>query len=168
MVEITYQIFLSTLQTIALVVGIVYYLIIMRNSQRAQQQQLETRQAQLFMQVYNQYTMEKYKQWLEINTWEWEDYEDFQAKYSALESAQNLSSIRSWLEGLGVLVKSGLVPIEIVALFMTGTIRRYWEKFGPLTLEFRTRLNFPRFGGEGEYLYKTLMEYVEEHPELKT
>jgi len=34
MVEITYQMVLSTLQTIALIVGIAYYLIIMRNSQR--------------------------------------------------------------------------------------------------------------------------------------
>jgi uncharacterized membrane-anchored protein YhcB (DUF1043 family) len=50
---------LSTLQTIALVVGIAYYLFIMRNSQRnqeltlkAQEQALETRQTQLFMQIY--------------------------------------------------------------------------------------------------------------------
>jgi uncharacterized membrane-anchored protein YhcB (DUF1043 family) len=50
MVEITYQMVLSTLQTIALIVGIAYYLIIMRNSQRnqalalrAQEQALETR-----------------------------------------------------------------------------------------------------------------------------
>jgi uncharacterized protein HemX len=61
MVEITYQMILSTLQTIALIVGIVYYLIIMRNTQKtrelslraqeltlkAQEQAKETRQAQL-------------------------------------------------------------------------------------------------------------------------
>ena len=64
MAEITYQMVLSTIQTIALVVGIVYYLTIMRNAQKtreltlqsqeltrkAQEQSLETREAQLFMQ----------------------------------------------------------------------------------------------------------------------
>ena len=43
MVEITYQMVLSTLQTVGLLVGITYYLIIMRNSQRAQQLQLRAR-----------------------------------------------------------------------------------------------------------------------------
>ena len=67
MVEITLPLVLQIIQTVSLVVGIVYYLIIMRNSQRtreltlrsqeltrkAQEQALETRQAQLFMQLYN-------------------------------------------------------------------------------------------------------------------
>ena len=56
MVEITYQMVLSTLQTIALVVGIIYYLIIMRNSQRTQQMQLDTRRAQLFTQLYSEFS----------------------------------------------------------------------------------------------------------------
>ena len=60
MVDITYQIVLSTLQTVALVVGIAYYLFIMRNSQRNQQMQLETRQAQLFMNTYLHATTEEF------------------------------------------------------------------------------------------------------------
>jgi hypothetical protein len=49
MVEITYQMVLSTLQTVGILEGIIYYLFIMRNSQRNQQMQLETRQLDLFM-----------------------------------------------------------------------------------------------------------------------
>ena len=59
MVEITYQMVLSTLQKVGLLIGIVYYLIIMRNSQRNQQIQLETRKVQLFMQIYQQITSEE-------------------------------------------------------------------------------------------------------------
>jgi len=61
MAEITYQMILSTIQTIALIVGIIYYLTIMRNQQKtrnlalqAQENALQTRQSQLFMNVYNQ------------------------------------------------------------------------------------------------------------------
>jgi hypothetical protein len=50
MVEITYQMVLSPLQTVSLMVGVIYYIFIMRNSQKNQQMQLETRQTQLFMQ----------------------------------------------------------------------------------------------------------------------
>jgi hypothetical protein len=54
MVEITLPIVLQLLQTAGLLVGIVYYITIMRNSQRTQQMQLETRQVQLFMQMHQQ------------------------------------------------------------------------------------------------------------------
>jgi hypothetical protein len=59
MVELTYQMVLSTVQTAGILVGIAYCLVIMRNSQKtrelalqSQEQALETRQAQLFMDVY--------------------------------------------------------------------------------------------------------------------
>ena len=58
MVDVSYQMVLSTLQTVGLLVGIVYYLTIMRNSQKNQQMQLETRQSQLFMQLF-QYHIDK-------------------------------------------------------------------------------------------------------------
>ena len=53
MVDITLPIVLQIVQTAGILVGIVYYIAIMRNNQRTQQMQLETRQAQLFMQLYN-------------------------------------------------------------------------------------------------------------------
>jgi hypothetical protein len=62
MVDLTYQMVLSTIQTVGILVGIIYYLTIMRNTQKtreltlkAQEQALETRQAQLFMQWYNSF-----------------------------------------------------------------------------------------------------------------
>jgi len=55
MVEITYQVLLNTLQTFGLLVGIIYYLTIMRNQQKSQQQAVETRQAQMFLQMLNRW-----------------------------------------------------------------------------------------------------------------
>jgi hypothetical protein len=145
---------------IGLIASILYYTMVLRNQNR-------TRQAQLFMQVYNQYTMEKYKQWHEVSRWEWDDFDDFSDKYGDLENSQKWAAINGWLEGLGVLVKSDLVPIGLVALFITGLIKQYWDTFGPIILEYRRRHNAPRGGSETEYLYDTLMAYMEEHPELK-
>jgi uncharacterized membrane-anchored protein YhcB (DUF1043 family) len=68
MVEITLPIALQIIQTVSLVVGIIYYLIIMRNSQKtrelalnAQEQALETRQTQLFMDVYKSHTTKEHQ-----------------------------------------------------------------------------------------------------------
>ena len=55
MVDVRYQMVLSTLQTAGILVGIAYYIMTIRNQQKNQDMQLETRQAQLFMQIYNRF-----------------------------------------------------------------------------------------------------------------
>jgi hypothetical protein len=50
--QITFQTIFQFLQTVGILVGVFYYIMTLRNSQRTQQQQLETRQAQLFMQIF--------------------------------------------------------------------------------------------------------------------
>jgi hypothetical protein len=155
------QTMLTYLTLISVPVGVFYHIMTLRN-------QSKTRQAQLFMQVYSQYTASKYREWNEIIQWEWDDYDDFERKYGDLDSRNKWSSIGGYLEGLGVFVKEGLIPVRLVSLFITNLTRTYWEKFGPLIEEYRVRMNVPRGGSESEYLYKAIMKYVEEHPELAT
>jgi hypothetical protein len=182
MVEITYQMVLSTLQTVGLLVGIAYYLFIMRNSQRnqeltlkAQQQALETRQAQLFMNIYNQsFANPQYlKSWTKVYDTPWDSYEEFKALYHPdfredddFQLAYDV--VGCFLEGVGVLVRENMLDVRWVALLMTGSTRRYWEKTQPIIGEFRRDYDNPRIWSETEYLYNELIKYLEEHPELKT
>ena len=53
MVEVTYQMVLSTLQTTGILVGIFYYIMTLNNTRKSQRLTLESRQAQLFMQMLN-------------------------------------------------------------------------------------------------------------------
>ena len=60
----------------------IYYMMTLRNSQKAQQLQLETRQAQLFMQIYYTWSSsETINIRKELRTWTWTDYDDFIQKY---------------------------------------------------------------------------------------
>jgi len=90
MSEISYQLVLSTLQTVSLIVGVLYYLYIIRNSQKtrelalkAQEQTLETRQAQFYMQyVGPTLDLDLIKSSIDIaSLQEWEDYDDWIKKY---------------------------------------------------------------------------------------
>ena len=56
---------LSTLRTIALIVGIVYYIISLRNTRRTQEVTLETRQTHLFMEIYKTYASKEFQKDLE-------------------------------------------------------------------------------------------------------
>ena len=185
MVEITYQMVLSTIQTLSLVVGVIYYITIMRNSQKtreltlesqelarkAQEQSLETRQAQMFMQIYNEShndplfidAMLKVME-LEIHT-----YEEWQKVRENEDDKKAIARVGMFYEGLGVLVKEGYVSIRLVALLSTGLTRRWWERILKSWIEEgREKNNFKRWYSESEFLYDELMKYIEEHPELKT
>jgi hypothetical protein len=184
MVEITYQMVLSTLQTIALIVGIVYYLTIMRNSQKtreltlqsqelarkAQEQALDTRQTQLFMQLYREESQKGPYGMMGVLEWEFNDYDDFYEKFgpdSNPDAYQNYIFELYNMEGWGVLVREDYVDIRMIALLSGGAVKNLWMKLQPIIYEERKRRNWPRFSIEFEYLYDKLIDYAEKHPELQ-
>jgi len=170
MVEITYQMVLSTLQTIALIVGIFYYLTIMRNQQKtreltlesqeltrkAQEQALETRQAQLFMSIYTRVNeVEFWKNFLDIQQWEWESFEEYNEKYvSRTEMRAKFYSVGTFFEGMGVMVKRDLIDVTVVDDLLSGPIMSVWQKFEPIILEDRRRRNMPTIWEWFGYLYE--------------
>jgi len=168
MVEITYQMVLSTLQTAGLLVGIFYYIMVLRNQQKSQKHADETRQAQLFMNIYKELLTGSEVMDLILDM-EYDDFEDFERKYGRDNNPEAYDMITKHMlvvEGVGVLVKEGYVSVRLVALLTSGLIRIGWEKLRGYIFEMRKRA-FPRWSSEYEYLYNTLMEYAEKHPELQ-
>ncbi len=162
MVEITYQMVLSTLQTVALIVGITYYLFIMRNSQKtrelalnAQEQALETRQTQLFMDVYRSHTTKEHQADVSelLLSWDWNDFDDFKEKYMVPPDNAKYLSYFANLEGLGLLVRNGLLDANLVYDLQYVSIIMIWEKFLPIILEYREAWSTPQLWGTVEYLY---------------
>ena len=79
------------------------------------------------------------------------------------------TKIAMFFEGVGVLVREGHINIRLFALLMTGMTRSWWERiYKPCLEEGRMKRNFPRWMSESEYLYKEMMKYHKEHPELAT
>jgi len=175
MVEITYQMVLSTLQTAGILVGIVYYVTIMRNQQRtreltlkAQELTLETRQAQLFTQLIDKYTTKEGLEYLRVEDGAtWSSYEEWLEIYR--NDAEYHDAFK-WLAhiyaGVGALLREGLLNIRMVALVAASGIIGDWEKYKDVIYEWRKRTNDRTSRSEWEYLYNTIMKYLEEHPEL--
>ena len=142
MVEITLPIILQIVQTIGILVGIIYYITIMRNTQRNQQMQLETRQAQLFLNIYNVYTSKQFQidRVKIMHLWEWTDYNDFIVKYGSdvdPEARAIWDSMLLWVEGLGTLVKRGLIDPELVHDLLYAFIINFWERHLPIFSRWR-------------------------------
>ena len=150
MVELTYQMVLSTLQTIALVVGIVYYLTIMRNQQRtreltlkAQEHATETRQLDLYTKWQLELTRPDFlKNWFEISQLEWEDFDDFAKKYSHNVNAEHGSkrfSLWYYFDGLGYLLYRGMIDADTVFDMIGSGSISHWNRYEPIIRGFRER-----------------------------
>jgi hypothetical protein len=147
-----------------------YYINTLRNSQRAQQLSLETRQAQLFMQIYDRWSSREItKMEWEFRNWEWDDFDDYLRKYNSdVESISVRAVIGKYYEGIGVLIKRGLIDPTLVDDLMSSAILGYWEKWGPIVEEWRVRMGMPQASEYQEYLYNTIKAIAEEqHPELR-
>jgi hypothetical protein len=138
-------------------VAAVYYILNIQNSKKnqelmlkAQQQTLETRQAQLFMPIYATYHSEEYiKAFSEIMKWKYDSYDDYMAKYGLEVNPEAYLMYRKvfgYLEGIGVLVRRGLIDASLVDDLISGAVVSYWERFEPYLVERRKRLNWPQVG----------------------
>ncbi len=186
--QIPFQTIFQFLQTVGILVGVFYYIITIRTNQRnqeltlraqeltlkAQEQALETRQTQIFMQIYNQSHNDP--SFLKaigrifdiVSTTPVTSYEEFQKLRENEQDRDAISRVSFFYEGVGVLVKEGYVSIRLVALLMTGMTKFWWEGLYKFSIvEGRKLMNSPRWNSEAEYLYDELMKYIEEHPELK-
>ena len=150
----------------------IYYIINLRNSQKNMRLTLETRQAQLFMQIYStfcSYPIQKARN--EMGKWSFRDYDDFQSKYGDAvnpEAYLHHSSLSFFFEGIGVLVLRKLIDPSLVDDLMSGPIITYWEKMRPFYLEYRVRFDWPQFGEYIEYLYNHIKPIAEKQKvELK-
>jgi len=141
-----------------------------KKEQDTRNRELETRQAQLFMQVYGKWNEEGFtSHWFDLRGPTWTDYEKF--KENILENPSRLNSLGvlvRFFEGLGVLVKEKLLDIRLIALTMAGDTRQFWEQYKSIVGDWRREWKHPRLMSETEYLYDELMRYMDAHPELKT
>ena len=103
-----------------------------------------------------------------VMSYEYTDLNDFNEKYGN-EGLTNGRIIGRYYEGIGVLVKRGLVDISLVDDLMSGTITRFYEQMEPYLRDYRTLNNFPQYSEYVEYLYQQVKPIMKkQHPELVT
>ena len=112
------QSILTLLTLISVPVGVFYNIMTLRNTRKNQELQLETRQAQLFMQVYNrwcdpsfakQYSMARYRYMQDID-------ELLKAVFDPYNPEAHIPFhvLGQFFEGIGMLVRKGLVDFNLV------------------------------------------------------
>lgn len=144
----------------SVVIGVINSIISSRKADSQRETEVMTRQAQLFMQVFDHYYREDF---LEdeneiLFEWKWKDFDDFWKKYGPetnSEAFNKWDSMGTYFRGIGVLVKRKLIDLNLVNELMGTSIILHWEKSGPVMKQFRDRY-WPHAYEWFEYLYNEM------------
>lgn len=147
-------------------VAAIYYIYHIRVAQRNMKQTIETRQAQFFMQIYQQIKGEdSQRRWIDVMNMEWRDYDDYEKKYGSDEHPDmyvKRSSALYELNGVGYLLKSGVIDRDTAYSLTEVTGLWLWRKFEPIVREQRVRYNIPEIYADLEYLAAEIVKELEE------
>ena len=173
------EVIVLVLTGLSITASIIYYANVLSNANKTQRMQLETRQAQLFMGLYETYRSPEFrKQWTMILKQEYADFEDFWEK-SGLENNPevwaNWQSEASFFHGIGILVKNGLVEPSLWDELISPNVFFAWVVMGPNVkgfeeyaerLDVRTRFRDYEWHGFSK-LYKSWSGFEYLYDELK-
>lgn len=119
---------------IGIIVSILYYTSVLRNANK-------TRQAQLFMDLYRTYRDPEFRrQYNEIMTQKWVDFDDFWEKYGGRNNPDAWTvwqTVASYFNGIGVLLRQGLVDINVIDELLAPTVFMIWVRMGPIAEGFK-------------------------------
>ena len=170
MVEMNYPLLLDVIRTTGIIVGIIYYITIMRNQQKSQELTLkaqnhaeETRKIQLIYEV-NQYMREprSNERFTNVMNMEWDNYDDFISKYgwdNNPELADDRVNLWRMVNFSGLLVRDGLIDASTYVHFAGDYSPIFWRKFKPIIEEMRIRTDNPDLYAGIEILAEEVDKY---------
>lgn len=137
MVEITLPVILQIVQTTGILVGIVYYLSIMRNMQKTREQTLKNqeeaekaRQRDLILQRIHGFDIPFARAWGDVMFKDPERWNEVYDPNKNLDTWANMVYLQNRYQNVGVLLKEGYIEGDLLfQIFNPGSIIAAWEHF---------------------------------------
>ena len=170
MVDVTYQMVLSTLQTVGLLVGIFYYVLTLRNqqknqeiSQRNQKAAHETRQLQYLLEFNKELvetTHKNLQQYWDAMTAEWTDFDDYLEKHGPYTEHFNYR-MTVWNRNhiTGLMIRDGLIDVKTYVEYVGQGPVLMWNKYKDIIYEYRKRFQNPIMHQGWEILASEIEKY---------
>ena len=142
--------------SIGVLAGVINWIIRTRRAEKQRQTEIETRQAQLFMDIYGHFRDPEFQMAYRdiMGKWEWEDYDEYVEKYcQADDVGVKKLFFHRFYSGVAILVARGLIDTELANELVGGILTVVWEKYKPMIERRRIDLNMPFLWKDIEFLY---------------
>jgi len=140
---------------IGVLLGVVFAALQLRNIVR-------TRQTDLVMRLYSAYGSKEFQEaWVETLRLEFKDYHEYLKKYGATSQKPVYTSVNmvaAFFEGIGILLRRGLIDIALVDELFSSDVIITWRKMKPLVEGWRQHFNRPQISEYFEYLYNEMQK----------
>ena len=148
---------LYILPLLALTASILYYSINVRNANKTQKMQLETRQIQMFMNINNVRSSPEFQKLIYRVTFidEWNDLEDYFEKYGPEKNLDAYSEhlfVWQLYDTIGFLLEKEVIDLSYIDDLFKASLIVAWKKFEPVIKMNRQRVNQPNLWNQFEYL----------------
>jgi hypothetical protein len=129
-------------------VGVVYYILDMRNQTRQ-------RQTDLIMRLYSVRESKEFQEsWARVMAKEFEEYKD----YKKWHNWSDFITVGLYLEGIGILLNRKLIDIGLADDLFSYLIKTTWEKIRLVVEGVRKHNNAPQIYEWFEYLYNEMQK----------
>jgi hypothetical protein len=127
-------------------VGVVYYILDMRN-------QAKLRQTDIVMRLFSIFARDEFQQeYIRFLDLEVKDYDDFVKTYGL----KGVFKVFPLFEAVGILLNRKIISIDLVSQLFRQSIQLIWEKGKPIQEGMRKKYNQSTWGEWFEYLYNEM------------
>jgi hypothetical protein len=147
----TFQQILSVAAPLAITIGVIVALMNLRNQYRL-------RQIDTVMRLYSHFGDDAFvRHFSRVTNWDYETYEAYLEKRNE-DDYISLTVVTVFFEALGLLLKRGLAPIDLVDDLLSGPILLAWPKARPIWVGFRAQYAVPAAAEWFEFLYHAMVD----------
>jgi len=137
---------LAVVFPLAVAIGVVIALLQLRNQHRL-------RQIDTVMRLYSSFGQDPFvRHFRRVTNWDFETYEAYLEKGTE-EDYVSLTVVTVFFEGMGLLLKRKLAPIDLLDDLLSGPIPLAWPKAHPIWVGFRTHYGVPAAAEWFEFLH---------------
>jgi len=100
-----------------------------------------------------------------VANFEFTDFEDYERKFGPQSNSEEYDdhfSVATFYEGIGILVKRGLIDPGLIDDMMSESVLTFWVKYRDVFYEIRRKYNQPMGAEHIEYLYESILKIVKE------
>jgi hypothetical protein len=141
-----FQQILSVAAPLAVTAGVIVALLNLRNQYRL-------RQFDTVMRLYSHFGEDAFvRHFNRVTNWSYDTYDAYLEKRTE-DDYISLTVVTVFFEGMGLLLKRKLAPIDLIDDLLSGPILLAWPKTQPIWVGFRAQYNVPAAAEWFEFLY---------------
>ena len=142
--------FLSLISPLAVAIGVIIALLQLRNQHRL-------RQIDTVMRLYASFGQDPFvRHFHRVTKWDFDTYAAYLEKGTD-DDYVSLTVVTVFFEGMGLLLKRKLAPIDLLDDLLSGPILLAWPKARPIWLGFRAHHGVPAAAEWFEYLHDAIV-----------